>query len=178
MKRHRSRRCQVCKEKFYPDARQKNRQRCCSGQSCQNSRHNRNVHDWYLKNPDCLEYQRAQTRVWFKDHPRYQRAYRKTHPEVLFQNRWATKARMRRLRGEKVFEKMNSSFLEVLGNKSDRCFLNTRSGWMHLRLKKQTRYTEYGRLCQDRGHTPRIIRPFGGALYDLGQIVAEKSPPP
>ena len=178
MKRRRSRHCQVCGEKFYTDARQKNRQRCCSRRSCQNSRHSRNVRDWYLNNPDCLEYQRAQTRVWFKDHPRYQRAYRKTHPVVLIQNRRTTKARMRRLRSGKVFEKMNSSFLEVLGNKSDKCFLNARSGWMHLRLKKQTRYTEYGRLCHALGHLPRIVRPFTQAMFDLGQIAEEKKPPP
>jgi len=178
VKRLRSRRCQVCGEKFYPDARQKNRQRCCFRQSCQNSRHNRNVRDWYLKNPDCLEYQRAQTRAWFKDHPRYQRTYRKARPGVLFQNRRATKARMRRLRSGKAFEKMNSSFLEVLGDKSDKCFLNTRSGWMHLRLKKQTRYTEYGKLCQNLGHAPRIRRPFGQAMYDLGQIAADWKRPP
>lgn len=178
MKRHRSRRCQVCGGKFYPDIRQKNRQRCCSRESCQDVRHSQNVRDWYLKNPDCLKYQRAQTRHWFKNHPDYQKAYRQTHPGVLLENRQATKVRMSLLRNKKVFDKMNSSFLELVGIQRDECYLNTRSGWVHMRLKKQTRYAKYARLCKDAAcQGPRKVRPLSGRVYNLAAAFAQRPPP-
>lgn len=176
--RRRKRTCRICSQKFYPDCRQKNRQYCCGRSSCQSKRRSRNIRDWYLKNPDCLKYQQDLTRQWFLDHPGYRRHYRSAHPEAALKNRQDTRERMRGIRSRKLFEKTNSMFSEVVENKADKCFLNARSGWLHLRLKKQTRYTEYGRLCQDLGHAPRIMRPFGQAMYDLGQIVAEKRPPP
>ncbi len=175
--RYRKRTCRICREKFYPDYRQKSRQHCCSRSSCQSKRRDQNNRRWYLKNPDCLAYRKDLTRRWFLDHPDYRVAWRAAHPKTALKNRQDTKRRMRDIRSKKLFEKTNSMFLEVLGNKSDKCFLNARSGWMHLRLKKQTRYTEYGRLCQGMGHAPRILRPFGEALYDLGRIAANGHPP-
>jgi hypothetical protein len=172
--RRRKRTCRICRDKFYPDYRQRGRQYCCVRPLCQSKRRSRNNRSWYLKNPDCLAYQQDLTRQWFLDHPDYRKRWWTTHPEMTLKNRQDTKRRMKEIRRRGLFEKTNSMFSEVLKNKGDRCFLNTRSGWVHLRLKKQTRYTEYGKLCQDLGHTPRIIRPFGGALYDLGQIVTEK----
>ena len=176
--RRRKRTCRICREMFYPDCRQKDRQHCCGRPSCQSKRNSQNNRRWYLKNPDCLTYQQYLTRQWFLSHPDYRKRYRANHPKITLKNRQDTRLRMRGIRSQKLFEKTNSMFLEALENKSDRCFLNTRSGWVHLRLKKQTRYTEYGRACQDLGHTPRIVRPFGQAMYNLGQIVTEKRPPP
>lgn len=176
--RRRKRACLICRDKFYPDCRQRNRQYCCGRPSCQSKRRSRNNREWYLKNPDCLAYQQDLTRQWFLGHPDYPNAWRAAHPKVVLKNRQDTRQRMRKIRSKKLFEKTNSMFLEVLENKSDKCFLNARSGWMHLRLKKQTRYTEYGRLCQGMGHMPRIVRPFGKPLYDLGRIMVEKKPPP
>ena len=176
--RRRKRTCRVCRETFYPDCRQKRRQYCCGCSSCQSKRRNRNNRSWYLKNPDCLSYQRDLTRQWFLNHPDYQSLWRANHPETVLKNRQDSRRRMRGIRSRALFEKTNSMFSEVLGNKSDKCFLNARSGWVYLRLKKQTRYTEYGRLCQDRGHAPRIVRPLGQAMYDLGQIAADRKRPP
>ena len=179
MKRQRSRRCRLCGKQFYPDIRQKDRQRYCSKEFCQKTRHNRNVREWYLKNPDCLRYQRAQTRRWAKEHPGYQKSYWKAHPQSLLQNRQTTKIRMRQLRGKKVFEKMNSSFLELIKHKQDKCYLNARSGWVHMRLKKQTRYTRYLRVCQDIAQRrPKRVRPLSGMVYDLADVVAYKTSPP
>lgn len=175
--RRRKRTCHICREKFYPDCRQKSRQYCCGRSSCQSNRRYRNNRRWYLKNPDCLAYQRDLTRRWFLDHPDYRVVWWAAHPKTVIKNRQDTRNRMREVRGKKLFEKTNSMFLEVLGDKGDKCFLNARSGWMHLRLKKQTRYTEYGRLCQDRGHAPKIIRPFRQVLYDLGQIMTGENIP-
>ena len=170
--------CRICREMFYPDYRQRNRQYCCGRPSCQSKRRSRNNRSWYLENPDCLAYQQDLTRQWFLNHPGYRKRWWAAHPEATLKNRQDTRGRMKDIRNRKLFEKTNSMFSEVLGNKSDRCFLNTQSGWMHLRLKKQTRYTEYGRLCHALGHAPRILRPFGQAMYDLGQIVVEKRRPP
>ena len=178
LSRRRQRSCRICREMFYPDFRQKDRQYSCSRSACQSKRRNQNNRSWYLKNPDCLAYQQELTREWFLSHPDYRSTYLKSHPKKVIKNRQDTRHRMRNTRRKKLFEKTNSMFLEVLENKGDKCFLNTRSGWMYLRLKKQTRYTEYGRACQTLGHTPRVVRPFGQVLYNLGQIVAENRPPP
>lgn len=176
--RRRKRTCRICRGMFYPDYRQKDRQYCCGRRSCQSKRRSQNNRDWYLKNPDCLKYQRDLTRQWFLDHPDYRCIYWNAHPETVIKNRQDTRRRMRAIRSCGMFEKTNSMFLEVVGNKADKCFLNARSGWVHLRLKKQTRYTDYGRLCQTLGHVPRIVRPFGQVMYDLGQIVADRKIPP
>jgi len=176
--RRRKRTCRICREMFYPDCRQTDRQYCCGRPSCQSKRRSRNNRDWYLKNPDCLAYQRDITRRWFLDHPDYRSLWRAAHPETVLKNRQDTRRRMRDIRSRKLFEKTNSMFSEVLENKSDKCFLNARSGWVYLRLKKQTRYTEYGRLCQNLGHAPRIVRPFRQAMYNLGQIAADWKWPP
>ena len=180
MKRQRRRACRACHEKFYPDCRQKDHQRHCSKPSCQTKRRNQNIRDWYLKNPDCLKYQRDLTGLWFKERPSYQRTYRKNHPGIVQANRKDTKLRMRRIRGLNLFDKTNSMFSELIEDKADKCFLNTRRGWLHLRLKKQTRYTEYGRLCENLAQiTPRRVWPFGHRVYDLGRIVVrfKKTPP-
>ena len=179
MKRRRRRTCRSCHEKFYPDYRQKDRQWHCSKPPCQIYRRNQNILDWYLKNPDCLKYQQDLTRLWFKEHSGYQKAYRLNHPGIVQKNRKDTKIRMRRIRGQNLFDKTNSMFSELVENKADKCFLNVRSGWMHLRLIKQTRYTQYGRLCENFGKfTPRKVWPFWGKMYDLGRIVLDKKAPP
>jgi hypothetical protein len=176
--RRRKRACRICRRMFYPDCRQRSRQYCCGHPSCQSKRRNLNNRNWYLKNPDCLQYQQGLTRQWFLNHPDYRITCRANHPETALKNRQDTRRRMRDIRNFKLFEKTNSMFSEVVENKADKCFLNTRSGWVYLRLKKQTRYTEYGRLCKDWGHAARIVRPFRQAMYDLGQIAAEQRPPP
>jgi hypothetical protein len=169
----------MCHEKFYPDYRQKGRQYSCARTLCQSKRRNLNNRDWYQKNPDCLEYQRHLTREWFLDHPGYQNAWRLDHPETVPKNRRDTKRRMRGIRSRSLFEKTNSIFSEALGNKRDKCFLNARSGWVHLRLKKQTRYTEYKRLCEDLAHIhPKKVRPFGERIYDLGPLFEARKAPP
>ena len=178
IRRRRKRTCRICRGMFYPDFRQKDRQYSCSRSACQSNRRNKNNRSWYLKNPDCLTYQQDLTRQWFLSHPDYLKRWWMTHPEATLKNRHDTRQRMRGIRSKKLFEKTNSMFSQVIENKGDKCFLNTRSGWVYLRLKKQTRYTEYGKLCQDLGHAPRIVRPFGQAMYNLGQIVAENRPPP
>ena len=174
MKRHRRRTCRSCREKFYPDTRLKDRQWHCSKPSCQTKRRSQNIRNWYTKNPDCLRYQRNLTGRWFKEHPDYQTSYRRKHPDIVRKNRKDTRIRMSRIRARRLFDKTNSMFSELTQNKADKCFLNVRSGWLHLRLIKQTRYTEYGRLCQDLGHAPRKVRPFKQAMVDLGWIVTKE----
>src|SRR3989338_8267629 len=178
IKRRRKRSCQACQKKFYPDYRQRQRQRHCPEQSCQIIRRSQNTKDWYLKNPDCLQYQQDLTRRWFKEHPDYQRIYRANHPLKVSKNRQDVKTRMRRLRDKDVFDKTNSIMSQLIANKGDRCYLNTRSGWVHLCLIKQTRYTKHLRLCQTPAKvTPRKVVAFGRSLYDLGPLLANQRPP-
>ena len=133
---------------------------------------------WYLKNPDCLQYQRDLTHRWFKEHPHYQKTYRLNHPQKVCKNRQDAKIRMRRRRDKSVFDKTNSIMSQLVENKADKCYLNARSGWVYLRLIKQTRYTKHLRLCQTPVKvTPGKVLVFGKSLYDLGSILAGKRPP-
>ena len=177
--RRRARACRICREKFYPDCRQKGRQYACARAPCQSDRSVRNNRRWYLENPDCLAHQRSLTREWHASHPGYQTAYRLKNPETVTQNRRDTAQRMTRIRRKKLFEKTNSSFSQLVDSKWDKCFLNARSGWLHLRLKKQTRYTEYARSCEDLARIhPRKVRPFGGRIYNVGHVLTQKNRPP
>ena len=179
MKRRRRRTCRSCREKFYSDTRQKNRQWHCAKPSCQTRRRSQNIRDWYSRNPDCLKYQRDLTCQWFKEHPDYQIAYRRKHPGIVRQNRKDTRIRMSHIRARNLFDKTNSMFSELTRNKADKCFLNARSGWMHLRLIKQTRYAGYGRLCENFANiTPRKVRSFGAKIYDLGRVLVVRRVPP
>lgn len=177
-KRRRQRTCRACHKKFYPDYRQRQHQRHCPGLSCQTIRRSQNIKDWYLKNPDCLKYQQELTRRWFKEHLHYQKTYRLNHPQKVCKNRQDAKTRMRRLRDKKVFDKTNSIMSQLIENKADKCYLNAQSGWVHLCLIKQTRYTKHLRLCQTPAKvTPRKALAFGTRLYDLGSLLVNQRPP-
>lgn len=171
IERRRKRSCRACHKKFYPDYRQKKHQQHCSAVSCQTTRRSQNVQDWYLKNPDCLRYQRDLTRAWFRERPDYQGVYRNTHPSIVCKNRLDSKTRMRRKRGQILFDKTNSMFSQLLRDKADKCYLNIRSRWVHLRLIKQTRYTRYGVICQNLGIAPKKVRPFRQPMVDLEWIL-------
>lgn len=178
IKRRRQRTCRACHKKFYPDYRQRQTQGHCPELSCQRTRRGQNIQDWYLKNPDCLQYQRDLTHRWFKEHPHYQKTYRLNHPQKVCKNRQDAKIRMRRRRDKSVFDKTNSIMSQLVENKADKCYLNARSGWVYLRLIKQTRYTKHLRLCQTPVKvTPGKVLVFGKSLYDLGSILAGKRPP-
>ena len=174
-KRQRKRKCRHCGKSFLPDCRQKTKQHHCSEPACQTVRSNGNIRDWYQKNPDCLEEQRKTTKQWFKNHPDYWPIYRRTNPDKTRNNRINTKARMRQNRDQKLFAKTNSIFSQLVDNKADRCFLSERSGWLHLRLQKQTRYTRYRRLCKNLAgiHPKRKSLP-ASKVYDLGRVVMDK----
>ena len=99
--RTRQRRCQCCGELFTPDPRTKDRQRYCSKQACQTRRQRLNESTWRIKNPDCLDYQREQSRSWHKARPNYSRKRRSEYPRILVKNSNDTRVRMRSIRSQR-----------------------------------------------------------------------------
>jgi len=170
--RQRKRKCGHCGKSFLPDYRQKTKQHHCSKPACQRIRRNNNVKNWYQKNPECFAEQRKTTKQWFKDRPNYWPAYRRINLDKTRKNRYNTKIRMRQNRDQKLFAKINSIISQLVDNKADKCFLNERSGWLHMRLQKQTRYTRYRRLCKNlAGIYPKREPLPASKVYDLGRVV-------
>lgn len=122
-KRHRQKRCKRCGELFQPNARTKGKQQYCSKPECQATRQRKNEKDWRKRNPDCVEYQYQQTRQWNKTHPDYSRRRRAQNPQLLKHNRNQTRNRMQEIRAKLMFDKSKVILTQLIGGKSDRCYL-------------------------------------------------------
>ena len=169
--RSRRKRCPCCGELFTPDPRTKGKQRYCSNVACQNKRQRQNELDWRLRNPECLEEQRLQSRQWHKERPRYSRQRRAAHPELAQANREQTQVRMGELRGKRMFDKSKSILTQLVGNTATSCYLSRSAGWLFLCLPKARSLFRRGCLGHNRGQLRRIenhqARLPAGRLYDL-----------
>ena len=72
-------RCPYCKKLYWPDPRQKKKQKTCGTEDCQRQRRRENAREWRKKNPgyDSKEYREARQPA----HCEWKRKYWASHPE-------------------------------------------------------------------------------------------------
>jgi hypothetical protein len=175
--RQRKRHCLSCKTLFLPSPRLKHRQRYCSNQSCQKQRRNKNVHDWYHKHPDSLEYQRRQTQEWFKKHPSYSRLRRTQNQALEEKNRQDTAYRMQKKRRQEMFDKINSILSQLVEGNTDKCFLTKGRRWLMVGLTKQTRLRKRMSLWENPPPLRRIPISSGISGYEIHQGTSQRRGP-
>jgi len=163
--------CQWCGELFNPDPRTKGRQRYCSKPACQTKRQRQNESTWRIKNPDCLDYQREQSRLWYKTHPDYSRKRRTENPRLLIKNRNDTRIRMRKIRSQKLFDKSKVILTELFERQGDKCYLTHGSRWLMMRLTKASPLSRLMYIGDNRVRLKRVANRLPrGHLYDLSGI--------
>ena len=88
MMRTRRRRCRHCSELFFPDPRNRTRQRYCSRPECRKASKAVSQRKWFKKNPDYFRdpVHVDRVRQWRKEHPGYARINKKTLQEPLCEN--------------------------------------------------------------------------------------------
>lgn len=167
----RRKRCCYCDELFSPDLRTKGSQRYCSKSACQSKRQRLNEKSWRIRNPDCLAEQYKQTRLWYKAHPDYSRQRREKTPELLQENRSQTKTRMRKIRGKQMFDKSKVILTQLVGGKSDKCYLTHRPKWLMVRLTKASLLSKPGSLWDNRKNFKQVDNCLPkGRLYDVSAV--------
>ena len=170
-KKRRQRRCQWCEELFEPDPRTKGRQRYCSKPACQTKRQRLNESDWRIKNPDCLDYQRGQSRLWNKSHPEYSRLRRLKYPLISQKNRDDTRVRMRKTRSLQLFDKSKVILTQLVERQADKCYLTQGSRWLMMRLTKASPLSRLMFMGDNRSRLKRVVNRLPrGHLYDVSSI--------
>lgn len=168
----RRRRCRWCGELFTPDPRTKGSQRYCSKPICQTKRQRQNESAWRIKNSDCLDYQREQSRHWHKTHPDYSRKRRLKYPRLLAKNRNDTRVRMRRTRFQKLFDKSKVILTELVERQADKCYLTQGSKWLMMRLTKASPLSRLPFMGDNRSRLKRAPNRLPrGHLYDLSGVL-------
>ena len=170
--RTRQRRCRHCGRLFAPDPRTKGKQRYCSRHECQTKRQRLNEATWRAKNPECLDYQREQSRSWHKNHPNYNRKRRLKYPHLLKINRDNTRIRMRKIRSQKLFDKSKVILTELVDRQADKCYLTHGYRWLMVRLTKASPLSRIAFMGDNRlrlkSAPNRLPR---GSLYDLSDVL-------
>ncbi len=167
----RRKRCLFCKGLFQPDPRTKGKQRYCSKELCQGKRQRKNERDWRKRNPECVDSQYEQTRQWFKSHPQYSAQRRANNPKILDKNRHQTRVRMKKIRTKQLFDKSKVILTQIVGGKSDKCYLARGGSWLLVRLTKASPLSRLKCLRHN------VIQRFSvanqlprGKLYDMFQF--------
>ena len=169
--KRRQRRCQWCGELFEPDPRTKGRQRYCSKPTCQTKRQRLNESAWRIKNPDCLDYQRGQSRLWNKAHPEYSRLRRLEYPLISQKNRDDTRVRMRKTRSLQLFDKSKVILTQLVERQADKCYLTQGSRWLMMRLTKASPLSKLMCMGDNRSRLKRVVNRLPrGHLYDLSGV--------
>jgi hypothetical protein len=169
--RARRKHCRWCGELFDSDPRTKDRQRYCSKPMCQTKRQRKNELIWRMKNPDCLDYQREQSRCWHKARPEYSRHRRLKNPIISQKNRDDTLLRMRKIRVQKQFDKSKVMLTQLVERQADRCFLTHGSRWLMLRLTKASPLSRLVCMEDNRLRLKRVANRLPrGHLYDASGI--------
>ena len=169
--RTRRRRCQWCGELFNPDPRTKGLQRYCSKPACQTKRQRLNETAWRIKNPECLDYQREQSRHWYIAHPDYSRKRRLRYPRLLKINRDNTRLRMRKIRSQRLFDKSKVILTELVERQADKCYLTHGYRWLMVRLTKASPLSRLPFMGDNRSRLKRAVNHLPrGSLYDISGI--------
>ncbi|MCP4648661.1 MAG: hypothetical protein GY853_01090 [PVC group bacterium] len=167
----RQKRCLHCKELFEPNPRTKGKQKYCSKEECQKKRQRQNEANWRRRNPECLELQQEQTRIWYKSHPDYSRNRRLKNPHLAQYNRITTCIRMQKIRKNILFDKSKVILSQLSGNKEYKCYLTKGSKWLYVRLTKASPlsklYTRSDNLIQRRYRSKYLLKE---QLYDLSVV--------
>lgn len=164
-------RCVYCRALFMPDVRSKGCQRACSKTECQRKRQRANEREWRLRNLDCLSYQHEQSKAWHRRHPYYSRKRREENPELLLRNREQSRQRMRRIRGKKMFDKSKSILKQLVGGKTDKCYLTQGGRGIYVCLTKSSPLTRQGSLSYNRREFKRVANCLPKSkLYNLVKI--------
>jgi len=167
----RRKRCKWCEDLFTPNPRTKGKQKYCSKIECQSKRQRKNEKDWRIRNPDCLAYGQAQSRQWHKNNPEYSQQRRSNNPELLEYNRDQTKLRMKKIRGKRMFDKSKVILTQLVGGKSDKCYLTHGGKGLYVCLTKASPLSKYGSLGDNRKEFKRVANRLPkGRLYDVAQI--------
>ena len=168
----RQRRCQCCGELFTPDPRTKDRQQYCPKPVCQTKRQRQNESAWRRKNPDCLDYQREQSRLWYINHPEYSRLRRLKNPRLLVKNRNDTRVRMRKIRSQRLFDKSKVMLTQLVERQADKCYLTYGYRWLMVRLTKASPLSRLPFIGDNRSRLKRAVNRLPrGHLYDLSGIL-------
>ncbi len=167
----RRKRCKCCEDLFTPNPRTKGKQRFCSKSRCQTNRQRQNEKDWRQRNRDCLADQREQSRLWHRNHPDYSLKRRSNNRELLQHNRDQTRIRMKKMRGQKVFDKSKVILTQLIGGKANKCYLTHGGKGLYVRLIKASPLSKQGSLGDNRKQFKRVANQLPkGRLYDLGQV--------
>lgn len=170
--RTRQRRCRWCGELFNPDPRTKGRQRYCSKPACQTKRQRLNESAWRINNPDCLDYQRGQTRLWHKANPDYSSKRRLKYPRIMVKNRDDTRIRMRKIRSQRMFDKSKVMLTQLTDRQADKCYLTHGYRWLMVRLTKASPLSRLPFIGDNRSRLKRAVNRLPrGSLYDLSGII-------
>ncbi len=163
--------CRWCGELFEPDPRTKGQQRYCSKPACQTKRQRLNESAWRITNPDCLDYQRGQSRLWHNAHPEYSRERRLENPRLLVKTRNETRVRMRKTRSQKLFDKSKVILTELVEGQADKCYLTQGSRWLMMRLTKASPLSRLMHMGDNRSRLKRVVNRLPrGHLYDASGI--------
>ena len=169
--RIRQKRCKCCGGLFKPNPRTKGRQRYCSKPACQTKRQQKNESTWRINNPDCLDYQRGQSRLWYIAHPDYSRKRRLKYPRLLVKNRDDTRIRMRKIRYQKLFDKSKVILTQLITRQADKCYLTHGYRWLMVRLTKASPLSKLPFMGDNRIRLKRASNRLPrGHLYDLSGI--------
>lgn len=172
----RRKKCLCCRELFEPDPRSKGNQAYCSKKECQKKRQRKNEKDWRKRNPECVEEQYKNTRLWNKEHSDYSRKRRTEKPKLLEANKVKTRLRMQKMRTKRMFDKSKSILLQLAGNKGDKCYLAQGCKWVFIRLTKASLFTKKGLLRDNQAKVKRIPNRLPkGRLYDLSEKIFNQS---
>ncbi len=170
--KRRQKRCLYCHNLFVPDPRTRGKQRYCSKFACQIKRQRQNEKEWRKSNPECLSYQKEQSRQWQKFHSDYSRHRRADNPELMKRNRIQTRIRMRKIRAQRMFDKSKVILTELVERQADKCYLTHGYRWLMVRLTKASPLSRLpfigdnrSRLKRAGNHLPR------GHLYDISGIL-------
>lgn len=105
--------CEICGERFTPDARTRGFQKTCAQASCRRARKRRADQAWRAKNPGYSAGRAGKTRTWARGYPDYWRQYRAAHPDYVERNRKQSRERIRRSR--LVFAKQDAIRRDPVG---------------------------------------------------------------
>ena len=167
----RRKRCECCKALFTMDPRTKGKQKYCSKIECQSKRQRKNEKDWRIRNPECLADQQEQSRQWYRKNPGYSQKRRSNNPELLKDNREQTKLRMQKTRGKKMFDKSKLILTQLVGGKSDKCYLTHGGKGLYVCLTKASPLSKHGSLGDNRKQFKRVANRLPkGRLYDVAQV--------
>ena len=88
-------RCRVCREWFFPDARTTRFQKVCGSAACRRERKRLANAGWWAKNEDYDTARQGKKRAWTAAYPNYWQNYRAQHPEYVQRNRELTRRRLK-----------------------------------------------------------------------------------